>query len=525
MATYWYEPMSASDRPFLVFEGPNTHMHVGGVAIFDGESLTNAAGGIDIERIRTYVWSRLHYIPRYRQRLSYVPIENYPVWIDDGAINPHFHVRHASLPRPGDDRQLKRMAARILSQRLDRDRPLWEAWIVEGLEGGRFALILKTHHCVVDGVSGVDLLSVLLRPFADSTFEDPPTWIPRPAPSPVEMLRDQLARRLAAPFNLLRDAVQSVSNLPTDFEHLQARFLENAAATLDFIGVGLRRPAATPHNKPIGPYRRVDSTRLDLDAVKAVKNRLGGTVNDVVLATVSGAMRHYLLHQGCDVDDLDYKTVVPVNIRGADELGATGNRVAAWMLSLPIDEDDPLRRYMRVCQTTARIKRNKQAQGVAVLSQVAELGDTIMTLGIRLAARLHPYNLIVSNVVGPPVPLYLLGARLLEGYPAVPLFEYQGLGIATLSYDGNLFWGLNADWDLVPDLHEIAKALASSFDELHRAALGAPVEPSSPAPKRRRRRTNRGRSPKQKHPSGDVAESSGSDGEPPSSGFGPGSGI
>ncbi len=500
MASYWYESMSAADRPFLVFEGPNTHMHVGGVAIFDGESLTNAAGGIDIERIRAYVWSRLHYIPRYRQRLSYVPVENYPVWIDDGAIHPHYHVRHASLPRPGDDRQLKSMAARILSQRLDRDRPLWEAWIVEGLEGGRFALILKTHHCVVDGVSGIDLLSVLLRPFADATFEDPPAWIPRPAPNGAEMFRDQLTRRLVAPLNLLWEAARSVRNLPADFEQLQARFLENAAATWDFIGAGLRRPAATPHNKPIGPYRRVDWKRLDLHAVKAVKNRLGGTVNDVVLATVSGAVRRYLLHRGCDVDTLDYKTVVPVNIRGADELGALGNRVAAWMLSLPIQEADPARRYARVCQTTTHIKRTKQAQGVAVLSQVAELGDPIMTLGIRLAARLHPYNLIVSNVVGPQVPLYLLGARLLEGYPAVPLFEYQGLGVATLSYDGNLFWGLNADWDLVPDLHEVASALAASFDELHRAALSAPAGSPPQAPKRRRPGKGRHQAARQERP-------------------------
>lgn len=487
MASYWYERMSATDRPFLVFEGTNTHMHVGGVTIFDGESLTNAAGGIDIERIRAYIWSRLHYIPKYRQRLSYVPVENYPVWIDDGSINMHYHVRHASLPRPGDERQLKRMAARILSQPLDRRRPLWEVWIVEGLEGGRFAMILKTHHCVVDGVSGVDLMSVLLRPFAESTYEDPPLWIPRPAPSGPEMLRDQLLRRLTAPIEMLWQASRSLGSLSTDFEELQARVSENAAATWELITAGLRRPADTPLNQPIGPYRRFDWNRLDLDAMKAVKNRLGGTINDVVLATVTGALRRYLLGRGCDVEELDYKIVVPVSIRNPEDLGTLGNRVAAWMLALPIYEADARERYALVSQTTARIKQTKLAQGVGVLSQVAELVDPIMTLGIRLASSLHPYNLIVSNVPGPQFPLYLLGARLLEGYPAVPLFEYQGLGIATFSYDGHLFWGLNADWELVPDLHDIAEGLVASFEELQQAAgiaIAAPQKRSQ-SPRRK----------------------------------------
>ncbi len=494
----WYEPMPASDRPFLVFEGSNTHMHVGGVTIFDGEALTNEVGGIDIERIRSYIWSRLHHIPKYRQRLQYIPVENYPVWVDDDKLNLHYHVRHASLPRPGDERQLKRMAARILSQQLDRSRPLWEVWIVEGLEGGRFALILKTHHCVVDGVSGVDLMSVLLRPFADESFDDPPPWEPRPAPSGLEMLREQVVRRFLAPLEVLQETGRWLRTLPTDFEEIQTRLAENAAATWDFVSAGLRPPAATPLNKPIGPYRRFDWNGLDLDAVKSVKNRLGGTVNDVVLACAAGALRRYLLRKGCDLDALDYKTVVPVSIRSAEEISSLGNRVAAWMLSLPIQEADPILRYSRVCQVTTHIKDTKQARGVGMLSQVAELVDPIMTLGIRLASRLHPYNLIISNVPGPQFPLYLLGSKLLSGYPTVPLFEHQGLGIATFSYDGKLFWGLNADWDLVPDLHEIALDLVTSFEELQSVtacATEATVASTAPAPRRRspgaRRKTPR----------------------------------
>lgn len=487
MATHWYERISPSDRPFLVFEGSDTHMHVGGVTIFDGAGLLNEHEGVDIEKIRSYIWSRLHYIPRYRQRLAFVPIEGYPVWVDDEAINLHYHVRHAGLPRPGDDRQLKRMAARILSQKLDRSRPLWEAWIVEGLSGGRFALILKTHHCVVDGVSGVDLMSVLLRPFADIDFEAAPAWSPRPVPSPADLLREHWQWRVRAPLQLLQDALRAATALPADVENLQQRATENLAATWDFVTAGLRRPADTPLNQPIGPHRRFDWLRLDLDEVKAVKNRLGGTVNDVVLATVSGAMRKVLLRRGCDVDSLDYKTVVPVNVRGAEEHGALGNRVAAWILSLPIGEGDPLIRYARVCQATTRIKETKQAHGVSMLSQVAELVDPIMTLGIRLASRLHPYNLIVSNVPGPQFPLYLLGSRLLEGYPNVPLFEHQGLGIATFSYDGSLFFGLNADWQLVPDLHDIVGFLQESFGELHAGAQRA-THAAEARPARRHRK-------------------------------------
>jgi len=487
MSNHWYERMSPSDRPFLVFEGSDTHMHVGGVTIFDGAGLTNEHDGIDIERVRAYIWSRLHFIPRYRQRLAFVPIEGYPVWVDDEAINLHYHVRHAGLPRPGDDRQLKRMAARILSQKLDRSRPLWEAWIVEGLADGRFALILKTHHCVVDGVSGVDLMSVLLRPFADADFEPAPAWNPRPAPNPMDLLREHWQWRLRAPLQLTQDLARSLRALPADAEELQRRFRENLSATLDFVTAGLRRPADTPLNRPIGPHRRFDWLRLALDEVKTVKNRLGGTVNDVVLATVSGAMRKAFLRRGCDVAGLDYKAVVPVNIRSPEDQGALGNRVAAWMLALPVGEADPLLRYGRVCQATTHIKETKQAYGVSMLSQVAELVDPIMTLGIRVASRLHPYNLIVSNVPGPQFPLYLLGARLLEGYPNVPLFEHQGLGFATFSYDGNLFFGLNADWQLVPDLHDIVGHLRESFAELYTAAQRATHAAEARPPARRRK--------------------------------------
>jgi WS/DGAT/MGAT family acyltransferase len=479
MATSWHERLTAADRSFLVFEGPHTHMHVGGTSIFEGGSLVGADGGVDVERVRDYIGSRLHLIPRYRQRLAHVPIEEYPVWVDDDRLNLRYHVRHASLPRPGDTEQLRQLVGRIMSQQLDRRRPLWEVWIVEGLEGGRFAMVLKTHHCVVDGVSGVNLLSVLLRADADDAFEPDDDWTPRPASTPLEMVRAELQRRAAAPMALVQGAAEQLRDLSGG----AAQLGETMAGVWDFLRSGMRRPAETPINRPIGPYRRCHWTSTSLADVKAVKQYLGGTVNDVILGTVAGAVRRYLEHRGTDLALLDFRVVVPVSVRAAADVGALGNRVAGWLLSLPIQEADPRARGTRIRETTAALKASNQALAVQVLTQVAELFDPIITFGVRAAARLHPYNLIVSNVPGPQFPLYLLGSRMVEGYPVVPLFEYQGLGLATFSYDGRVFWALNACWDLMPDLHVFVEALEESFRELHAAATAAAGESPSPDPR------------------------------------------
>jgi WS/DGAT/MGAT family acyltransferase len=482
MAASWYERMAAADRSFLVFEGRHTHMHVGGTTIFDGGSLLGAGGAVDVDRIREYIGSRLHLIPRYRQRLAEVPVEGYPVWVDDDRLNLRYHVRHASLPRPGDRRQLRRLVARIMSQQLDRRRPLWEAWIIEGLEDDHFAMVLKTHHCVVDGISGVDLMSVLMRTEPDDAFEPAPAWTPRPQPTAFDMLRGELARGLSLPIALAQGAAEGLRALPRSAGELG----ETASNIWEFLRSGMHRPADTPINRPIGPYRRCDWASASLADVKAVKNQLGGTVNDVILTTVAGAVRRYLTHRGTDLGPLDFRVVVPVSVRTASEQGTLGNRVAGWLLSLPIQEGDPRARREQVSATTAHLKASNQARGIEVLAQVAELFDPILTLGVRAAARLHPYNLIVSNVPGPQFPLYMLGARMLEGYPVVPLFEYQGLGIATFSYDGMLFWAVNACWDLVPDLHVFVQALEESFRELQATAhdmsseTGAPVRGTRP---------------------------------------------
>jgi len=486
MADYWYERLSVQDSSFLVFEDPHTHMHVGGVAILEAGPLATPDGGIDIDRMRTYIASRLPWIPRYRQRLAFVPFVNYPVWVDDDHFNLKYHVRHTSLPRPGGARQLRHLAGRILSQQLDRGKPLWEAWIVEGLEGGGFAFITKAHHCMVDGIASVDLVSVLMSPDPSTTSELTEPWRPRPAPTPWQLLRDDLLSRTRVPADLVRGLRAVVE----DLQHTRDLVTEQVGAALELVRSAARLPSATPLNRPIGPHRRFDWLTLDLSDVKDVKNRLGGTVNDVVLATVAGAVRRYLLASGVDVRGLDYRTVVPVSVRAPAEHGAMGNRVSAWLASLPIDEDDPVRRLARVHAITADLKASKQALGTEALIKLGEwAGYGLMTLGVRLAARLHPFNLIVTNVPGPQVPLYMLGAKLLEGYPCVPLFESQTLGVALFSYVGKLCWGFNADWDQLQNLHDFVEATAASFHELHAAALRerTSVGDVTPSPQRRRR--------------------------------------
>lgn len=469
MTPYAYERLSAQDSSFLVFEGDNTHMHIGGTTLFEVGPLRTAGGGVDIDRIRSYVASRLHAIPRYRQRLHYIPVENFPCWVDDEHLNLEYHVRHTALPRPGDDAQLKALSARVMSQKLDRSKPLWELWIVEGLSDDRFAMILKTHHAVVDGVSGVDLVGALLRPTPDERIPRTARWEPRRLPTVAEFLREELAgaaRSSVALGNLLQTAV----NAP---ETLRERIADGAAAAWQTVATGLRLPATTPINQDIGPYRRFDWTSVDLDEVKEIKNRLGGAINDVVLATVAGAVRRFLQHRHARTRGIDYRVVVPVSVRPAGETDPSGNRVSAWLLSLPIGEPEALRRYERVRATTAELKRTNQAHGIEVFAQLAEYAAPIMTLGVRLAARLEPYNMIVTNVPGPQQSLFLLGARMLAGYPNVPLFEKQGLAVALLSYDGRLNWGFHADWDLVPDVDRFAAMVEESFAELLAAARAA----------------------------------------------------
>jgi WS/DGAT/MGAT family acyltransferase len=477
-----YERLSPLDRTFLDLEYPETHMHVAGVTIFEAGPLRTADGGIDIEKIRRYVASRLHLMPRYRQKIARIPLENHPVWVDDERFNLEYHVRHTALPRPGGDDQLKRLTGRIVSQQLDRGKPLWELWIVEGLDGDRFAMISKTHHCMIDGISAVDLATVLLSPSTDPAIPDAQPWQPESAPSRGELVMEEARRRLVSPLEFGKAVLGAMQNPAETAESVT----EQISAVTETLGAGLFPASESPFNRPIGPHRRFDWTAIDLADVKRVKNALGGTVNDVVLATVAGAVGSFLKGRGFSpeaIAGLDFRAMVPVSIRATSERGTLGNRIASWAARLPIAEKDPRRRLQAVRDVTADLKQSRQAMGAEVLARVSEWTvPTLLSLAMRLAARARSFNLTVTNVPGPQIPLYMIGARMTAAYPLGPLFADQALNIALLSYDGRLHWGLNADWDVLPDLRDLVDAIRASFDEFMRV-IGTPHKTNSKAHK------------------------------------------
>lgn len=458
-----YERLSGLDQSFLHFETPTCYMHVAITAIFEGGSLLRRDGGLDIRRVRRHIAARLHLVPRYRQRLDFVPLTQDAVWIDDDAFELDYHVRHTNLPRPGTEKQLQTMAARILERPLDRRRPLWEMWFIEGLPGGRFAMLSKVHHCMVDGVAGIDIMAALL---GFTPCEEPgkvERWTPRPPPSRRQLLRDEALRRARASAGVVR-------RLPAMIEHPAQTGGELGESVTALWGLVRSLPAAaaeTPFNQPIGPHRRMDWLRFELARVKAVKNRLGGSLNDVVLATVAGAVRRFLQRRRVSTEGMNFRAVVPVNMRPHGESGGPGNRVSLWFTPLLVGEADPRRRYEAVCRTTAACKEEHAAKGGEMLTETAEWTTAhLLGLAVRLVNRTRPYNLIVTNVPGPSVPFHLLDAPMIAAYPHVPLFENQGLGLALFSYTDSLYWGLVGDWDLVPDIHHLVDALRASFEEL-----------------------------------------------------------
>ena len=476
MAYAYSERLSATDALFLEIEDPAVHMHVGAVALFESEPLRNAAGHLDIERLRTFIDRALFASPRCRQKIAWVPNFDHPVWVDDPRFNLDYHIRHTALPPPGDLRQLKRLAGRLVSQKLDRDKPLWEMWIVEGLEDGRFALVMKVHHCMVDGIAGVDLLAALLRLEPDAELPSERAWQPRPAPSSRRLFADEVAHRASLPFDMLRAAPGTLLRP----DRLITSLRESALAIGETVGAGLAPTTSTPFDTDLGPYRRFDWLRIPRSAVAEIRKHLGGTLNDVVLTTVAGAVGRFVARRGQELgpDDV-FRVMVPVSVRSADERGHMGNRVVNFLARLPVDERDPRRRLERTIETTQELKRSRLREGAELLEDLADRTfDSIISEFVQLAARTHAYNMVVTNVPGPPRPVYLLGARLTEIYPLVPLFSGQGAGIALFSYDRDLCWGFNSDWDAFPDLHDFVEDLQKSFEELcsaaEQASEGAP---------------------------------------------------
>ena len=460
--------LTALDSTFLHLEDHSSaHMHVASVMVFDGTAPT-------LQELVDHVLGRLHLVPRYRQRLAYVPFDQgRPVWADDPHFNPYYHIRHTALPHPADDAALKRLAGRLFSQRLDRSKPLWEIWLVQSMSGGRFALIAKTHHALVDGISGVDITTVLF----DTAREPAPTgggwdsgqtWSAKPLPGPAKLLGEALIERSTVPAEMVRGARALLRAPRRAAKQVKDGLASVGATTL----AGINAPAPpSPFNVDIGPHRRYTFVDADLAKFNAIKDSLGGTLNDVVLASVSLALGRYLRRDGHDTDGLVLKAMVPVSVRSKEQRGALGNQVAAMWAPLPVGVQNPAECLHTISTAMEDLKKGGQAVGAQVLTNLAGFAPpTILSQAARLQARQPFFNLVVTNVPGPQFPLYLLGRRLQVLYPVVPLAQRQALGIAVMSYDGHLGFGLLGDYDALPDLEKIAADLQWAIASLARAA-------------------------------------------------------
>jgi WS/DGAT/MGAT family acyltransferase len=454
--------LSALDVSFLTNESSASHMHVGAVCIFEGPAM-----GYD--DLLEHISSRLHLVPRFRQRLAYPPVPTgRPFWVDDPNFNLEYHVRHSALPEPGSEEQLRRMAARIFSQQLDRTKPLWELWLVQGLTRNRFAFVTKTHHALVDGVSGVDIATVLfdLKPVPEPAEPDT-AWEARPEPSGTQLLVKDAEAVLQTPLGILRRIERAVEQPRATIKQAA-----DAAEALGEVGWSFANPAPkVPLNVEIGSHRRFTWVRADLAQFKRIKGVLGGTVNDVVLAVVSGALRRWLRSRGMRTEGLELRAQVPVSIRAADERGQLGNRLAVVRGPLPIYVDDPVRRLEIVRHGMEGIKQSKQALGAEVISRFNDFAPpTLLAQAARINFSTRLFNLVVTNVPGPQIPLYVLGRELQDIFPVGFLPPNQALFVAIMSYNGGINFGLLADFDAVDDVETIATGIEASVAELAEAA-------------------------------------------------------
>jgi WS/DGAT/MGAT family acyltransferase len=469
--------LSAIDAGFLAQEKPTTHMHIGGLILLDGPPPA-------LEDFLAHVRSRLHLVPRYRQKLTFPPLETgLPLWVDDPSFNLDYHVRHTALPHPGDQDALLRLAARIFSQRLDRSKPLWELWLVEGLEHGGFALISKTHHALVDGVSGADLATVLfdLRP-EGTELPAPPPWIPHPEPTSAQLV----ARGLRGATRRLAGIATGAVRQAADPRELAARAREVAEGVGEVAWAVLNPPSPSPFNVAPGPHRRLAVVTAELAEFKEVKSALGGTVNDVVLTVVAGGLAHFLRARGLDTAGLELRACVPVSVRGDASSGALGNQITIMMAPLPVDVADPVERLARVRAVMDGLKESKQALGAQAIAGMQDFAPpTIFAQASRLQFSSRMYSLLVTNVPGPQFPLYVLGRRMRAIYPVPFLAGARALAVAIMSYDGAMDFGLLGDYDALPDLDVVAEGIEGSLAEL----LILARKQAKPARRARRPRT------------------------------------
>ena len=456
--------LNATDASFLVQERQGSHMHIGAVMVFEGPMP-------DIDDLKMHIQSRLHLVPRYRQKLMWAPMEaGRPFWVDDPEFNLAYHVRDAALPAPGNDDQLERMCARIFSQRLDRHKPLWEMWVVDGLAGGRFAVILKTHHSVIDGIAGVDVGTVLLGIEPTTKIDEPQPWRPRPLPTRGDLLEIGMREAARAPFKFANTAMSLIKGDPEAREGLNG-FVGGMTRA---IGETLDAAPRTPMNTQIGQHRRYKFVRNSLDDFKEIKTLLDTTLNDVVLTVTSDALGRWLRSRYYPTDGLKLRALVPVSTRPKKKRGveaSSGNELLAMRGYLPVEEMDALERLNYIKNSMDGLKRSNQAVAADALTAVQNFAPpTILAQASRLNFSTRLFNLLVTNVPGPQLPLYLLGRQMVDAFPIPFLAENHGLAVAVMSYNGRINFGILGDYDAIPDIQVIADGISDSRDDLLDAA-------------------------------------------------------
>jgi WS/DGAT/MGAT family acyltransferase len=455
-------------------EDSRKHMHIGGVSLFEGPPPPFA-------RLEEMVSGKLGLVPRYRQRVRFVPLGlGTPVWVDDPHFNLGYHLRHSALPAPGGEEQLRRMAARVFSQPLDRSKPLWELWMVEGLDENRWALLSKVHHCMVDGVAATDLMSVM---FDDRTQAAAArSWAPGPEPSGTELVVRTVTRRTFDPREQLR-SLRDAARRPGD----SLQVAREVAGGIVAAARAVRPAASSSLTGPIGPHREWAWARVRLSDVKAVRTGLGGTVNDVVLAIVTRGFRELLQSRGEPVDSSSLvRTLVPVSVRRPGEKGS--NRVSGVMVGLPVGLTDAVERLGSIRAQMDGVKESKQAvAGDALVSMTGFAPPMLLALGSRLMGRMPQLGLHtgVTNVPGPQQPVQTLGRRLLESFPFVPVLGPARVVVAIFSYDGGLYFGVTGDLDSAPDVGVLTAGVESGMAELLALADSTPASPAPPKPKRK----------------------------------------
>ena len=475
--------MSPLDATFLHVEDSITHMHIGSCAVFEGPPPP-------YQEIVSLFGSKLPLVPRYRQRVRFVPAAlGRPVWVDDPHFRLDYHIRHTALPPPGSADDLRNLMGRLMSQPLDRERPLWEVWVVEGLDEGRWALISKVHHCMVDGVSGTDLMAVLLDTSREPSATPADMWQPAPEPSGARLVGDAILESMVSPYEAARWA-RSITRRPKQIASEVSDFIRGATA----LGGNLRPNAGLSIEGAIGPHRRWAWLELPLDEVKAARRALGGTVNDVVLSAITNGFRELLLSRGEKLDGVVIRTLVPVSVRGSDDR-SLNNQVSAMIAELPVGIASPLERLAAIRTQMEGLKQSHQAVAANVLVNMADFAPPmLLTLGLRSAATLMrrtpqaSVNTVTTNVPGPQVPLYACGREMLSYFPFVPLSQGVRIGVAILSYNGRIAFGVTGDWDTTADLDVMTTGIEHGIAELTAAAASAAAPAAAPARKRTAKR-------------------------------------